>query len=80
MILMVREGCDFCNGLGEIPGLAVFKVVRDENNQTKVKVGENLIDPPFKLEGLPSLLDMQDLFVGREPILEHLKEKGCLEG
>ena len=78
MVLMVQQGCDFCRGLGDIPGLSVFEVVRDGNNEQKLKIGEELIDTPFHVKELPALLDMQDLFIGREPIMNHLKEKGCL--
>lgn len=78
MVLLVRDGCDFCQGLGDVPGLVVFKIIRDANNQPKVKVGENLIDPPFKVQALPALLDNQDLYMGRDIIVKHLKEKGCL--
>jgi hypothetical protein len=78
MVLMVLEGCEFCRGLGDIPGLSVFPVVRDSNNQKKLKVGDALIDPPYDVKELPALLDMDHLYIGRGLILSHLKEKGCL--
>lgn len=76
MILIVQQNCQFCKDLN-LPEGTVIGEFRNTDNGSKVFFGEDAIDPPIALQGLPTLVDGANVFVGKDPILKHL---ASLEG
>ena len=77
MLLLVREGCQFCEGLPEREDLRIFTVV-ERDSDFKVKVGESLIDMPVQVTGLPALLVDNLLIQGKTEIFLKLREMGVV--
>jgi hypothetical protein len=76
MLLFVKKGCPFCKELEEMElpkDVRLFPMVETPKG-LKVEVGDLLLDPPTDIEGFPLLVDGPHRWVGREVVLEKLKE------
>jgi hypothetical protein len=71
MILIIREGCDFCKDLKPRLGLLIAKFISGDPPQ--IEVEGHRMPPPLQLPGLPALLDGEKLYVGRQAVLERLE-------
>lgn len=78
MILLVREGCQFCEGLGDTEGLVKFIVHGVEPNW-KVRVNDVEVDLPYAITGLPALVVENQLIQGKTAIFSKLRELGVVQ-
>ena len=78
MILFLKDGCEFCDKVKAVPGLAVVKV-KSTPDGIKLYVEEHEIPVPLDLPGFPALIDGKDVYVGLSLIEERLKSLGALK-
>jgi hypothetical protein len=74
MILIVRDGCDFCEPFKDMPGLTIARVVGGDWMGTYVEIGGDRIPCPVHIQGLPTLVDNGDIYIGREPVKARLEQ------
>lgn len=73
MVLIVEEGCNFCEPFKNIKGLAIARLLSKER-PPKMELGGIKLPLPFQLVGLPTLLDGEKIYVGRNPVKARLEE------
>ncbi len=73
MVLIVKDGCPFCDKFKDLKGLVIAKVIW-VGEEPKMQVDESVMEIPVALPGLPALLDGSRLYVGQKPIEERLQK------
>ncbi len=74
MVLIVEDGCTFCEEFKDVPGLVLAKFLRNRDQQTLLLDGVE-IPAPIAIPGLPTLLDGKSVYVGKEAVLMRLERK-----
>lgn len=75
MTLFVREDCKFCDKVKDIKSITLL-TVKSKETGPMVDLGDTMLPLPPQITGLPALLDGSHLFIGEQPILEHLNKAG----
>ena len=72
MVLFVRDGCKWCDKFQNVPGMVIARMVMTPRG-LKARLDNVLIDPPVRLQGFPSLLDGEKVYVGKAAVEERLR-------
>jgi len=75
MVLLVREGCNFCENLPKVPGMIILTVISTGRGMKCRTSDGEVVELPVHLVGLPTLVDGPDILIGKKPILERLQKK-----
>lgn len=73
MVLIVEEGCVFCREFEGLKDLKIAKFLSRERPPV-IELDGVRMPPPFQLVGLPTLLDGEAIYMGRDPIKKRLEE------
>lgn len=73
MILLVQEGCTFCEQFKDIPGLVITKVIQTPDGP-RMNLDGHMIHVPVYVEGFPLLLADGKKYVGRSAVGERLEQ------
>ena len=73
MVLIVEAGCPYCKEFEAIKGLKMA-VLLSHLNPPAIELDGVRMPPPFQLVGLPTLLDGEKVYVGRDPVRARLEE------
>ncbi len=71
MVLIIRDGCSFCENFKDMKGLEIAKIV-NIGGDFKMEIDGITMPIPVDLQGLPTLLDGNFQYVGQKPIEERL--------
>ncbi len=74
MVLIISDGCSFCDKFKDVKGLVIAKLVR-VGEEIKMEVGGINMEVPGALEGVPALIDGRYHYIGQGPIEERLKHE-----
>jgi hypothetical protein len=73
MVLIVEPGCPYCKEFEGLGGLKIA-VLMSHLKPPVIELDGVRMPPPFQLVGVPTLLDGEKVYVGREPVRTRLEE------
>lgn len=73
MVLIVEDGCSFCEPFKNIKGLTIAKLL-SKLKPPMLELGGVKMQLPFRLTGLPTLVDGEKIYVGRGPVQDRLEQ------
>jgi len=71
MVLIVEPGCPYCK---EFEGVKDLKIAIYLSKEKLVELDGVRMPQPFQLVGLPTLLDGENIYVGRDPVRARLEQ------
>jgi hypothetical protein len=73
MVLIVEDGCTFCEPFKNIKDLTIAKLLSNVK-PPMLELGGVKMPLPFRLVGLPTLVDGEKIYVGRGPVQDRLEQ------
>lgn len=73
MVLIVEPGCPYCKEFEDVKDMKVA-VLLSHLTPPVIELDGVRMPPPFQLVGLPTLLDGEKIYVGREPVRARIEK------
>ncbi len=77
MVLIVEEGCQFCESFKSVKGLAIAKLLSNLQ-PPMLELDGSRMPLPFGIVGLPTLLDGEKVYVGRALVTQRLEQMAAI--
>ncbi len=74
MVLIVKDGCAFCEPFKGMKGLVIAKLLSDLT-PPMLELDNVKLSLPFQLVGLPTLIDGEKIYIGMNPVKARLEQE-----